>query len=216
MTDYSALAAQFRHFAEFEVREQSPLYEAVCYAISDSEQLLALAAQASPGQPPPNLILGVLHYLLAEHREDPLAGYYASLGGGESPDGQLASRLRDFASEHSSEISRLMQTRLVQTNEVRRAAAVLIAAAAASRGFEDAPLALIEIGPSAGLNLNFDRYHYDFGNGLEAGPPRSVCRIDCDARGTLIAQDIAMPVIASQIGLDINPLDVGDERDARS
>jgi hypothetical protein len=215
MSDYSALAAEFRHFAEFEVREQSPLYEAICYAIADDEQLLALAAQAARGQPPPNLILGVLHYLLDEFRGHPLARYYASLGGSAKPDRDLADSLRDFASRHHPEISALMRTRLVQTNEVRRSAAVLVAAAAAARAVDGAPLALIEIGPSAGLNLNFDRYHYDYGNGLVSGPPQSGCRIDCDARGTLAAGDIAMPAVASQIGLDIHPLDVGDERDMR-
>ena len=215
MPDFSALAAQLRQFAEFEVREQSPLYEAICYAIAEDDDLLALVSLAGPGQPPPNLILGVLHYLLDEHREAPLARYYASLGGLANPDAELGPALRAFCTDHRPQIARLMETRLVQTNEVRRSACVLIAAAVAANELGGAPLALIEIGPSAGLNLNFDRYHYDYGNGLLSGPPQSACRIDCDARGTLIADDVAMPTVASQIGLDIHPLDVGDERDVR-
>ncbi len=51
-----------------------------------------------------------------------------------------------------------------QTNEVARSAIVLGAAlhVAAITG---QPIDLLEIGASAGLNLRFDRYHYDLGNG---------------------------------------------------
>ena len=55
-----------------------------------------------------------------------------------------------------------MRTRSIQTNEVGRSAALLPALAVVRAGAlavgDDRPLALVELGPSAGLNLLLDRY----------------------------------------------------------
>ena len=215
MPDHSVLSTIFRHFGDVEVKDESPLYEALCHIVANDESLLDLASFTASGQPPPNLFLGATHYVLAANPDDPLARYYRSFGGEQQPDDTLAPTFRTFCDQHRDELIRLLQVRIVQTNEVGRSACILPAASLASREAGGAPLAVIEVGPSAGLNLNFDRYHYDYGNGLEAGPPGSLCRITCDARGTLGPSDIATPEIASQIGFDRNPLDVGDERDVR-
>ncbi len=215
MPDQSVLSAIFRHFGDIEVKGESALYEAICHVIANDQSLLELASFTAPGQPPPNLLLAATHYVLAANTDSPLARHYPSLGGEQSPDDTLAQSFRDFCREHREELIHLLQTRIVQTNEVGRSACILLAASLASREAGGAPLALIEIGPSAGLNLNFDRYHYDYGAGVLAGNPGSTCRITSDSRGTVSAEDLQMPEIASQIGFDRNPLDVGDERDRR-
>ena len=51
------------------------------------------------------------------------------------------------------------------------------------------PLALIEVGASAGLNLLFDRYGYDYGAGRSAGDPSAPVRFTCALRGAVLAAD---------------------------
>ena len=216
MTDRTSLAETFRRFGEIEAAGQlSPLYVALSAIVATDPDLLELASHAPAGQPPPNLLFAAVHYLLEAQREHPLAVYYPSVGGPGAVDDELGAAFRRFCAANRDEIARLMRTRLVQTNEVRRSACLLPAFAAVADDAGGASLALIEIGPSAGLNLLFDLYAYDYGAGLNAGAEHSTVRLDCDARGTLQPRDVVLPKVASRIGIDINPLDVGDERDVR-
>lgn len=82
-----------------------------------------------------------------------------------------------------------------QTNEVARAAA-LIGAARLLGGLRPLPLRLLELGASAGLNLNFDRYHLGAGgSGVVLNP---------DWRGEMPQGPVT---VASRRGVDLNPLD---------
>jgi hypothetical protein len=103
---------------------------------------------------------------------------------------------------------------MVQTNEVRRSACLLPAFAtiAAASG---APLALIEIGPSAGLNLLFDRYHYDYARDGRLGDAASPVLLDADSRGEPLPLAGGIPRVVSRVGIDLNPLDVRDPGDRR-
>ncbi|NIJ42505.1 hypothetical protein FHS78_002807 [Parvibaculum indicum] len=94
-----------------------------------------------------------------------------------------------------------------QTNEVSRSNAILGGCLhiAARTGL---PLALHEIGSSAGLNLNFDRYHYDLG-GREWGDPTSPVKIMSSWEGETPPLDAPLAV-ASRRGCDLNPLDMSD------
>jgi hypothetical protein len=71
----------------------------------------------------------------------------------------------------------------VQTNEVRRCSYLLPAVTLAARLAAPAPLALIEAGASARLNLGLDGYAYDYGTGTIAGDPRSQLTLQCELRG---------------------------------
>ena len=91
-----------------------------------------------------------------------------------------------------------------QTNEVRRSAIILggcLHVAAAT----DLPIALFEIGASAGLNLAFDRYRYELGNGLAWGDPASPVTIPSEWRGDLPPLDTPLAV-ASRAGCDLRPI----------
>jgi hypothetical protein len=107
----------------------------------------------------------------------------------------------------------LLETRLVQTHEVARCACLfpafgLIAAREANRS-----LAAIEIGASAGLNLLWDRYGYDYGTGQRYGAISSPVQIVCPLRGEIVPPLPAVPPrVAWRTGLDLNPLDVRDEQ----
>jgi hypothetical protein len=103
----------------------------------------------------------------------------------------------------------------VQTNEVRRCSYLLPAVTLAARLAAPAPLALIEAGASAGLNLRLDGYAYDYGTGTIAGDPRSQLTLQCELRsGTPPPLARPAPDIAWRAGIDLNPLDPLDPDDA--
>jgi hypothetical protein len=62
-----------------------------------------------------------------------------------------------------------------QTNEVGRSAALMAGLMVAAQRL-DMPIELLELGSSAGLNLNLDRFRYNLGR-LEAGPNDAAVRI---------------------------------------
>jgi hypothetical protein len=98
-----------------------------------------------------------------------------------------------------------MLTRATQTNEPARCATLLPILAGLPQ-----PLALIEVGASAGLCLLPDHYAYDYGGrrlrpaGVEA-PPMFACHAGA---GTPVPS--AIPRVVWRAGLDLNPLDIGD------
>ncbi len=93
-----------------------------------------------------------------------------------------------------------------QTNEVGRSGVIwpALMLIAARTGL---PLRLFELGASAGLNLNCDRFRYDLG-GAKAGAVKSGVHLSPAWHGPppLVAQ----PVVAERRGVDINPLDATD------
>lgn len=96
-----------------------------------------------------------------------------------------------------------------QTNEVARSAMILGAALTVA-SLTRLPLALLEVGASAGLNLGFDRYRYEFGGGRFWGPAGSPLTIGCDWRGDLPPLDAPLQVVSRQ-GCDRAPLDPAAE-----
>jgi hypothetical protein len=79
----------------------------------------------------------------------------------------------------------------------------------------DGPIALLEVGASAGLCLLPDWYGYDFGrlridpDGVAPDAPVFPCKA-----GTSVPLPRKMPKIVWRAGLDLNPLDVSDKDDA--
>ena len=97
--------------------------------------------------------------------------------------------------------------RRTQTNEVARLTALTPALAMLG----DEPLALVELGASAGLCLYPDRYDYVWeGAGELRGSGGPTLRIP--AAGAVPVPDAPLR-IAARIGVDLNPLDVTDEDD---
>lgn len=205
-----SLAERFRRFAGMEAAGVSPLYEAACRAIADDDRLLALAANARPGQQAPNLFLGIIHDLLLDHPDHSLGEYYPSVGGTRAPDTELASALRSFCEQHEARILELLPVRLVQTNEPRRSAALVagLCAIASTR-----PLRLIELGASAGLNLIFDRYRIHLGEHT-VGPENGVA-FKVDVEGPLHTVLPNQPQIADRVGVDLEPIDPRDPEQTR-
>jgi hypothetical protein len=91
-----------------------------------------------------------------------------------------------------------------QTNEVRRSG-VLIAVAHWLDATFQLPLQLTELGASAGLNLNFDKFAMQIGE-HRWGPPEAAVRLDPEWRGQL--PPLSEPRIVERRGVDLNPLNV--------
>jgi hypothetical protein len=62
---------------------------------------------------------------------------------------------------------------------------------------------LIEVGASAGLNLNLDRYAYDFAAGITGGDPTSPVTIVTELRAG--KPPLALPEVGWRIGIDLAP-----------
>lgn len=115
--------------------------------------------------------------------------------------------LRSALLDDDGTIRSTILARATQTNEVGRLA-TLVPAFASLAG--DRPVALLEVGASAGLCLHPDRYSYAWSteDGVRragAGP-----ELECDVRGPAPLPD-RPPTVAWRGGIDLHPLDVSDE-----
>jgi hypothetical protein len=121
-----------------------------------------------------------------------------------------------FCREHRDALIDLVSTGLVQTNEPRRCTVLLPAFATVARLAGGTPLALIEVGASAGFNLLFDRYGYDYGAGRSAGDAAAPIRFTCELRGAVLPPiPASMPSVAARLGLDLNPIRADDPQATR-
>jgi hypothetical protein len=205
--DQSALAARFLTFAERECAGVSPLYGALARRAAMDTELHALARRAPAVQPTPNLLFAAVHYLLRrDGRGDPLARYYPNLSARPAAPEEAFPAFKAFCRRHAAVISRLMETRVVATNEAGRAACLLPAFGLAAR--ELGPFHLVEVGAAAGFNLLWDRFAYDYGGGRQVGAPDAALALYCRVLGTLPPIPEIMPCPLSRQGIDPFPVDV--------
>lgn len=207
----------FERFAELEARGSSPLYETLALGLAEDEDLLAIAEEVPDDQSAPHLFFAAVQYLLLERPDDPLAAYYPSIVDSPDPPEEGAfDAFREFCLAHSDELARVVSERRVQTNIVRRSAILLPAFEHVSRRCDRAPLGLVDIGATAGLNLLWDKYAYDFETRGRYGDEDSPVRIPCGVLGrTDPPFPERMPPVGTRLGIDLNPLDVTDDDDAR-
>ncbi|MEX1208034.1 MAG: DUF2332 domain-containing protein [Acidimicrobiia bacterium] len=201
------LPERLRGWAE-RVADESPIYATLSAATADDEVALAIIGESPSSQPQPHLLFAAVQYLLLDGKGQGLATHYPAVAGaGARPHGDLVGLFRDFVRDHRVRLTELVATRRVQTNEVRRCTTLLPAFTAARP--DDRPLALIEVGASAGLNLLFDRYRYDYGT-VRTGPEDSPLTLDCQVRSGVPPVPDRMPQVAWRLGLDLHPIDVHD------
>jgi hypothetical protein len=207
-----ALAQRFVRFADQECGDYAPFYAQLARGIAHDPELLAIAAHTRSGQQAPNLLLAAVHDLLLRGSDHALGPFYPSVAHlAAVPPGDPMPAFRSFCQDHRAALIELVSTRLVQTNEPQRCTVLLPAFATVARLAGGTPLALIEVGASAGLNLLFDRYGYDYGAGWSAGDPGSPIRFACTLRGEVRPPIPArMPPVAARVGLDLHPIHAAD------
>jgi hypothetical protein len=141
----------------------------------------------------PLRLLGGLHYLV--------------LAGEASWDDPLAAHtefLRTFVREQS-----------VQTNEVQRSWVLLPCFLRAAQLLDTHELDVVELGPSAGLNLVWDRYGYLYEAG-RWGPDDAALRLTGEERSRVPAALLDLvPRVVRRVGIDLAPIDVTTDEGGR-
>jgi hypothetical protein len=211
--DRRHLATWWRTFAEQECRGYSPLYERICLAVAADDDILDLACAAPPFGRQPNVLLAVVHDLVLRGVDHPLREVYERAGAGEAVADDADARFCDLVHQHVDEVARQLSFRRTNTNECGRSAVLAPALRWAADQIGE-PVALLDAGASAGLNLHLDRYLLDYGDTGMTGPPDAAVRIACTVEGSPPIAARA-PSIIDRIGLDRAPVDLEDPAEVR-
>ena len=186
MEPYAGVAAQYAEFADHAEGDSPCLVEWGRGVAADAEVLAWV--DTLPGlKKQPNIV-----FAAARWHGVTAPGPYAGL--------------REALLSDDGSIRATILARSTQTNEVGRLATLLPAFGLA---VPDGPVALLEAGASAGLNLYADRWGYAWSTAagvVELGPPP---RLPCTVTGPA-PLPAGRPHIAWRGGVDLNPLDVTD------
>jgi hypothetical protein len=181
--DHAGIAAAYLRFAEEEARGRSPLYEALARGVAADADVIDLLAALPRAKRQPNLLFAAVRFLYGTQRDW----------------GDFRHRLL----ADSGGVRAVMLARATQTNEPGRCAVLLPVLAMLPQ-----PLALLEVGASAGLCLLPDCYGYDYGaRRFVTDPAGPVFRCAADRRTPLPS---ALPQIVWRAGVDLNPVAVSD------
>jgi hypothetical protein len=188
----ASTAERYRAFAEIEASGLSDCYEEWAHGVADDAATVALIDELPPAKRQPNLVFSAARFLGA-----PVAGFVD---------------FRKWLSANWREAASVCLSRSTQTNEPGRCASLLPVLAAVP-----GPLALIEVGASAGLCLYPDQYSYRYHRDGESrmlhpavGP--STVLLDCELTGAVPVPD-QLPEVVWRAGIDLNPLDVTSASD---
>ncbi|MFL6142365.1 MAG: DUF2332 domain-containing protein [Labedaea sp.] len=206
---------KLRRFAEVDAAEVSPLYAHLAARSAEDAEIAGLLTATNPEFATATLLFAAVHRVLQANPFHELSNYYPSLGGSYGVDQTTWSLFRTFVLERGQTIRELIATHSVQTNEVRRAA-LLYPALALAAGRD--PVGLLEVGCSAGLLLNLDRYAYRYqteqSGQLVAGPAKTTVGLHCALELAEGAVQPPLPKkisVRAKVGLDRKPVDLADE-----
>ncbi|MFT3796994.1 DUF2332 domain-containing protein [Microbacterium sp.] len=185
--DTTTIAERYARFARDEAPGRSEVYAQWAAGVAaDPEALRVLARIPAPHRQPP-LVFAVTRMLGAA-------------------DELTSAQWRGWLRAHADAVVAECEARSLQTNEPLRCAALLPALSRVA-----GPIALLEIGASAGLCLYPDRYSYRYRTGattraLDPADGPSPVVLDCDLRGERMPPP-ALPDIVWRAGIDLAPLD---------
>ena len=213
-------------FARTQCAGVSPFYEQVCRYLVTDDAMLELLLAAPLEQRRPSLFFGALNHLVTLHRDDPLAGYFPNLGGAVASDAVLGRELTRFVHQHGDHFRQLLGTRTTQTNDVRRSYVLGTGLSAAAQHMP-APLDVVELGASAGLNLLYDRYRHTVNDETVFSPARAeTCEIRILGKGgkgepgdSGPAENAdgpgnhPWPIARTRTGVDLQPVDIRESED---
>jgi Uncharacterized protein conserved in bacteria (DUF2332) len=189
-TELAYLQQSFTHhgiasFCRADVQNASPLYAWLALQAAEDREILRLVLHANPRPQRPHLLFAAVQYLLFSGIQDELAQFYPNLTTKPRPCEEAYPHFRAFCLKHADEIRRLVTVYGVQTNEVGRCANLLLAFDRVAQRGGGRPLAMIELGPSAGLNMLWDRYGYDYGGVGYIGDHLAPVQLHCELRGNI-------------------------------
>jgi len=116
--------------------------------------------------------------------------------------------------EHRDWVASFVTEQGVQTNEVQRSWVLLPCFLEVARRAGAVGLDLVELGPSAGLNLVWDRYRYRYANGTW-GDAAAPLELAGEERGHVPESLLELPLeVRGRVGVDLNPIDVTSEQGA--
>ena len=177
----------------------------------DGTSALGKAVLGWPGDPKADALAlrfaGGLHALVLSGAAPALARVYPGAEVTTDPD-TLWPAAADALEAHAPAMLRFLESP-PQTNEVARCAVLLGGFLAIARQ-TGAPLALLEIGASAGLNLHWDGYAYGLGEAAW-GPAAAPLRLEPEWRGPL--PPLGPVAVRARRGCDRRPLDPSDAHD---
>jgi hypothetical protein len=186
--DFEKTVNWYRWFAEHEAPGRSALFETWARGVAGDAEVLERLAELPRPKRQPNLLFACSRLVGC-----PLAPY------GE---------WREWLLANWPAVSAEMRVRGTQTNEPRRCAVVLPVLAQI-----EGPIALLEVGASAGLCLYPDRYSYSYdGRRLDPVEGPSTVLLECSTTGNPPIP-AALPEIVWRAGIDLNPLDLTDADD---
>lgn len=188
-----AVSERYRRFAESEAPGRSARYEEWAAGVAGDPAMQRLLAQIPATRRQPPLVFAVTRLLGAPEADYPTWAAWTR--------------------RHARTVIEECTARSLQTNEPLRCAALLPALSAIP-----GPIALLEIGASAGLCLYPDRYSYRYAGGPALDPvdgPSAVV-LDSALRGPGAARarsTLALPEVVWRAGVDLALLDAADPAD---
>ena len=186
--ELARIARRYARFAADEAHGECEIYEKLALVVAGSEELLAFLAGLPVDRRQPNLFLAAVRHVCGV------------------PDS--SERLIQIVRRQHERIRAVMLSRTTQTNEPARCSVLLPLLAQFPQ-----PLALLEVGASAGLCLLPDRYGYDYGT-LRIEPAIARAPVfPCKVTGE-VPLPAAAPRIAWRRGIDLNPIDLRYEEGA--
>jgi len=203
-----------RHFELFAPAvAHLPLYHRLAEMAAADADVTDLLLVAQPGQARPVLLLAAVHDLVLRRPDLPLARWYTSV----TPPAELATgdpypAFRQVCLDHADELRAVIATHGTQTNEVNRGVLLAPLVAAATADVPDRPLALVELGCSAGLLLGLDRYRIEVGDAVVGDPASPVQLAGRVVDGTAPPLDPFPPAppVVDRVGLDLAPVGLDD------
>ncbi|WP_044363043.1 DUF2332 domain-containing protein [Streptomyces natalensis] len=203
------VADRYREFSWQQARGRSDAHAELTARISHDAEFCDLLSGSLPAGNPqqPSLLLAAVRYLDGPHAE-------------HGPRDETAyGRWREWTIRHWDEVRTVIMRRAGRTNDPGHCATLLPLLARLPQ-----PLALLEVGASAGLCLRPELYRYRYEQapgraaacGASGGPVTLTCRTSAAGAGPVPEAPARVPEIVWRAGVDLDPLDpVADADDLR-
>lgn len=183
--------------------DRLPFYSALLARLEADDVALALLASVRAEQRNPMLVLAALHRAaLLGHPV--LAPIYDVVRHGVATDLDVAAAAVVEVVRREPEVVRAQLWRSTQTNEPGRSA--VLQAVVRDLVAPGETMAVIDVGASAGINLFFDRFP------VRARDDRDPLTLVCEDEGP-VDRETPLPTVGARVGIDPNPLDLGDDDD---